>query len=230
MKTLVLVAFLLAIAVSAFALPTYQGPLGSGGGYYNETNIPISYGDETGNQFFDGDYGKAEWFNREAVHGYDDYYARYEQQHGYAYPWVGWIPGPVQIVFDMGGQYTFNQVGVHSCFEFSSGTAPPSFLSVEFSNDGVSYFGLAEHDYEISWYWPDHEVYWLTVDTQPTIARYAKIHIQNVFNSGFYRWCMVDEVSINGMDGAQFAASVPEPSSLVVLGTLLIPLLFRRRR
>lgn len=230
MRTLGFVVILIAMTSFAFAFPTYHGPSGGGGGYYNGTTIPLSYGDETGKQFFDGDYGKTEWFSRESVSGYDDYYARYEQQHGYAYPWVGWIPGPAEIIFDMGTPFTFNQVGVHSCWEHPSGIAPPTFLSVEFSNDGTNFFGLTERDYAESWYWPYFETFWLTVNTQPTTARYAKVRIHNAFNSGFYRWCMVDEMSINGMDGAQFASSVPEPSSLLTLASFVAPLVLLRRR
>ena len=212
---IILIITLLAV-VPAFALPTYiSSSVPNNHGTYGNTNIPTIINDETGKQIFDGDYGMFDWMYRAGVQSVDDYYARYEQQKGYGYPWVSWTPGYNWLAtFDMGETYQFNSIGIH-CYNRTSDTFPPSSITLNFSNDGSSYFNQLTTSFDNSQISFD-SVCWRESFFQPVQARYVSI------NASGNLFLFVDEMSINGMDGAQFAASVPEPAGVLAVGTGLL--------
>jgi len=224
MKTLVFVVLLVAMATSVFAFPTYTSNTHSYfAGNYGNSSYPCNVSDEIGNQLFDGDYGGYDWFYRHTVQSDADYLARYEQQNGFGYGWVAWysdISNPT-IIFDMGTPYEFQQVGVHGYQRLSGAFIVPQWISIAFSDDGVDFSGNIGES--VVGYVPNDSVIWKTIIFQPTISRFIRIDFPTVHTY----W--LDEISINGMDGAQFP--VPEPSGILALcGGVIWILSFRRRR
>jgi len=232
MKTLVLVAFLLAIAISASALPTYISNTDQYlAGTYVGT-IPIWFDDETGNQLFDGDYGCTDWLDLEPQTE-QQYWDDYATHNGYANPYVAWYSDnktEALITFDMNRPFMFSQIGVHGFQRTVSGAIMPSTISISFSNDNVIF--SAPLNLVCAGDVVEGALIWKTISFTETESRFVRISMEiHDIRQGVPNRYWIDEISINGMDGAQFAASVPEPSSLIVLGTLLVPLLaFRRRR
>lgn len=220
MKILALVVFLVALLIiPAVAYPTYTATPGGTGGTYGSTGIPCVYYDETGIQLFDGDYGKWDWIIRQQPLTDEQYLAHYEDQKGYAYPWVCWTY-TASIIIDAGSIQQFNQVGLHMYQGREIGV--PSYMTVSFSNNGTDFSGTTEYNLLDKYSSYNDEVFWVSLDCPNTEARYARIYLPGG------PWQFVDEISINGLDGA--GNPVPEPSSFVILGTLLTPLLFRRRQ
>lgn len=222
MKTLVFVVLLLAMVTSAFAFPTYTVTPGEADGTYGPTGIPVVYYDETGSQLFDGQYGKLEWMNLQPIQSVDDYNNRYEQQNGYALPWVGWRTSTPIIVFDLEQSFSFSQIGVHACNETALGTHLPAYVMLSFSDNGIDYTEELYKDFAHGYPWQNHNSYWLNFDVNPTQARFVRIQLERNL------WVLIDEISINGMDGGQFP--VPEPSSLLALCVGAAGLLAFRRR
>lgn len=223
MKTLILVVlFVTILVVPVFAYPVYTAPIGGTGRTYGGTGIPAVYYDETGQQLFDGDYGMFDWIIREQPSTPEQYWGHYDDQKGYGYSWVGWGFSQPTITFDMGQQFSFTQIGIHAYD--GRDIHCPSSVVVSFSNDGINPIASASALFDDSLFLNDDNVFWLNQNFSEVRARYAKITLTG------YQWMFIDEISINGMDGAQFAASVPEPSTLIALGALLTPLFFRRRR
>lgn len=222
MKTLILVVILfLAMATSALAFPTYTSNTQSYfTGNYGNSSYPCNVSDETGNQLFDGDYGGYDWFCRHTVESDADYLARYEQQNGFGYGWVAWYTTPY-ILFDMGGMFTFNQIGIHG-YQLGN-VAMPTDIFIQFTNDGVS-FGYQNQPTTFSTSNTYDNAFWATANFDTFQARFVRISMGSL---GTSFW--LDEISINGMDGAEFAA-VPEPSSLLALVGGLSTLGFLKRR
>lgn len=224
MKLVVLaVVLLVLLALPVVAFPTYTARDGETDGTYGNTSIPVVYYDETGIQLFDGNYGKSEWMYSRPVNS--DYYQRYDEQNGYALPWVGWqYPPDPLVTFDMGDLYTFSQIGIHGYRLPQSGIHLPDELVVEFGDDGSNYDRSVSQKFITSDWNSDH-VYWLSFSFEPVTARYAKIHVVRYT----WPWTLLDEVSINGKDG--LGNPVPEPSGLLALcGGVAGLLAFRRRR
>lgn len=224
MKTLVLVILLLlATASMVFAFPTYTSnayPIGAG--TYGATDIPIVFADETGNQLFDGDYGRTGWLAY-GPRTEEEYLAQYADQNGYAIPYVAWYHATAVITFDMKNPYWFSQLGIHGY-----GSYTPTAVTVQFSNDNVVFFN--PFNLYFSGEVIPSTLIWETGSFSEIESRYIQIAI----DVSDRIW--IDEMSINGMDGANF---VPEPSSLMALvgglSTLgflkrIYPLYSKRRR
>lgn len=209
------------LANTVFAKPTYTATPASPtfGSTYGSTSIPIVLTDETGEQLFDGKYGKYDWCERAGVSSVEDYWARYDNQNGYGYSWVGWRDATPSVTFDLGSSIMISQVGVHSYFNLPNNVVPHR-IDVSFSLDSVHFGALQTRSFILPLV--EDEAYWSNVDLISINARYIKLDI--------YRenaWLYVDELSINGMDGISF---VPEPSSFLALGGGLIGLFKLKKR
>lgn len=153
------------------------------------------------------------------VFAYPTYTGGDDGQHLYNGIYNDWtyITSPY-VTFDMGSPVPISSVGVHE----RTGGGLVYDLQILFSNDG--YYGFASASYVMDNSNVNHPaILWAIATFEPVTARYCRVFVDS---NGTY--IQADEMSINGLDGA--GNPVPEPSSLVVLGTLLIPFLFRRRR
>lgn len=217
------VILLLAMATSVFAFPTYTSTsVANFHGNYGNSSHPCIISDETGNQLFDGDYGMFDWLKKATVQSDADYDARYEQQKGYGLPWISWQSGYREIAtFDMNNPFTFNQIGFHCYFRLPDIFLPEQ-IALEFSNDGLNFGNSISGTF--SGHGPTNdETYWVNFGFAPVEARFCRIYAFIMPPGDLF----IDEMSINGMDGAQFP--VPEPSSLLALVSGIAPLVLLRR-
>jgi len=169
-------------------------------GTYGNTNIRTLISDESGNDLYDGNYGKYDWMKSNTVKSVEDYWARYDDQKGYGIPWVSWQSyySPAVITIDMKTATTVSQIGLH-CYYRTPDIFLPNALEISVSNDatnfqpiqttGFSYPGLV-----------DDSVRWVNIDFGPKTARYFKLTINTLWPGDLF----MDEISINGLDGGKY--------------------------
>lgn len=165
------------------------------------------YHDWTGRQLIDGEYGIAPWYA--------------DLGNGNAYEWVGWrYDTPINIDFDFGAASAIDSINVGSVQDHPADVVLPS-IAILSSDDGISWVSAAYINVPES---TDNNNIYMTYefDSLGIQAQYVRVQLTHSLDGP---WTFLDEV-----DFFTDSAPVPEPATMLLLGSGLLGLAGVRRK
>lgn len=146
-------------------------------------------------------------------------------QSGYAYsqPYLFWAGFNPEIIFDLGTPQAVGAINTYFLIHNPSATYLPDHVDIAFSLDGVTWGPTLTRTFTLSEQYPDPPYNVAEVNYEilpaPQFGRYAKL---TYVREPSHSWMAMDEV--------EFTSLAPEPTTPLVLTTVAMACLPRRRR